>query len=315
MNQHSEFLFDNDGSELPIQMTYKLDGKIATDGNVDLSELIKSLDGFERILLIIERLYIQDQPAKRLIKNRHRIRSIIGPPQKGSWEAILLTFISIQASAYAPEIRKTNDAAGEWLWNQLKNMANFIFDNIEAAIDTKMLAEFLLKEMLLHFENKFSDFDLATTVRLLVDALQDFTEPLEKSATQLYLSHNQSFLTIGKNERDAITSILPDADDVESCEILKVPIRFIRLNLKTGRGLINFIDCPNKQKHCVIIDENFYQPRNRYASAFANEEWLIVEAIEVNAANISKQNYWRLISTTGETVEFTDDTLIDVGLE
>jgi len=259
-------------------------------------------------MYITERLFVQGLPVKRMPAKRSRLTSEVGPPKSGSWEALIYMVIGVQASAYAPEIREANEIATKWFWDRSTRLLKIIFSNIENVRDTKMLADILLDLMLEDIKYKFGEFDLSKTIRLLVDAIQDFSEPLERSAFQLYLSHMGSEYKLDQSDRDAIVVPLPDPYDIAVTDPYLVPVKIVRLNIKTGRGLINFVETPETQKHCIIEDPIVFEPKNPYGQSFSDQTWLLVEAEEVASSESGRQNYFRILSTSG--LEYVPETLL-----
>jgi len=299
-NDDYKKLFINDGDELPLVFKYHLQGKSADKHLADLHEISISLDGLERLIYISERLLTQHLPTKRIVPNRSRIRIAISPPKKGSWESDVIAVIGIFGSMYAPELREGNDKAGKWLWSKMNSLFNLLINSIDDARDTHMLAEIILTETIREAKHKINEVDLAKTIRLLVQALIDFSEPLEKSAETMYLSHSGQMFSMDQENRKSIIQPLPDAEDIPIGEPYWVPVKFVRLNIKTGRGLINFVNSPESQRHCIINDNIFEESEDHYTAAFTRRGWLYVELIKIAPSESGRQNYFRILNTDGE---------------
>lgn len=294
----------------PTRILYRLSGGLADSGVVDAAGLARSLDGLQQLLYVCERLFILQKATSTVrLPTRHAI--FLSPPRKGSWEQDLLWLMGVYVPLiYGEQIRDMDARAKRAIWEQIVEIKNFVIAHKVAARDSADLAKLVASHFLAEARGLIYDsVDLVSTVRLLLESLLFLTEPLEDSASNLDLECELGEpMQFNQDDRYSLALPLPDADDEQVTDEYETPIFFVRLNNKTGRGLINLLESPGHQRHCEVVDPKFLLSRNQYDLAYADRVWIVATVQEMKPSGSRRQTYFRILETSGE--RYVGETLL-----
>lgn len=141
-------------------------------------------------------------------------------------------------------------------------------------------------------------------------ALDNATAPLDSSAAREVLSLKGQTVEIVVDDkgRQAIKvpfeppTLDPDAEDV-----IEAAVKFVRINKKTGYGLLSFAKITDKSQlgqqrfHCE--DKSIRRRANQYTGSFHEDVPLVVKMQRKNYAADRRGHYWLILGTANPTEE------------
>ncbi len=279
-------------------------GSLASEGILRADEFSTHLDGLDRFLWICEEAIIFGRGINTYKFARHTSRLTIAPPNRGSWEAVALWIVGTWATGtLAPLVPKVNRRVAGWFLKHTRELWNQFVEWRTKSSDARHIAAQLQEFLYQASGAMITDEQSLTMVYQLDDALRDTLEPLSRSATETDVSVSGSTLIHATPvDRDVLHDPLPAEADEPLADPDLVSIRFIRLNVLTGIGLIQIEGQPGRQRHCQIVDDRVMKPGNPYALALTDQNWVRVWCQEMKPILAGRHKYFRVfdIEPNGE---------------
>lgn len=291
------------------ELTIKWEGQLADTGEIPAAELGAALQGWDRFLQLSFYSYqssdLQIPKTGTLMRVDFRVRRV----RKGSFvvdASITLGGIiatGVIGNAAYDAIKKV------WGWS-----VTLVQTHIKAKRERKTL-DGVVEE--LEKVAKANDIrvsvdreDTEDFAAALNTALDNATAPLDSSAAREVLSLRGQAVEIVVDDkgRQAIKvpfeppTLDPDAEDV-----IQAAVKFVRINKKTGYGLLSFARITDKSQlgqqrfHCE--DKSIRRRANQYTGSFHEDVPLVVKMQRKNYAADRRGHYWLILGTANPTEE------------
>jgi hypothetical protein len=304
-NQGNEFDTRSDAYELTI--TWQ--GGLAESGEIPAAELGRALQGWDRFLQLSFYSYqssdLQLPKAGTTMRVDFRVRSV----RKGSFvvDASVslggMILSGVVGSAAFEVVKKV------WGWSVL-----LVQTHIKAKRERKTLDGVVeeLENVAKAFEIRVSPDreDTENFAAALNTALDGATTPLDSSAAREVLSLKGQPLDIVVDDdgRQAIrVPFEPPTLDPEAEDVIEAAVKFVRINKKTGYGLLSFARPTDKSQlgqqrfHCE--DKSIRRRANQYTGSFHEDVALVVKMQRKNYADNRRGHYWLIFSTASPADE------------
>lgn len=286
----------------PLRVVLRFDGRAASNGVLTTDSLLASLKGWDNLLFLFDTLVLRGAPVGPRTMHLRRPATRVHTPQRGSFEIVLL-WAGLEAVKWG--YNKALDKGMPTLW---RLFCDFISSYPAMKYDADTLAS--LAEQLRKFLREASmnmiddEVNLYHSAVALEDVIYDATMPLDESATTLRLSTNidTRILEIDQDFRIKSAEPLQQERDTPLDAEREVLVRFVRLNVKTGRGLIEVYTegafLPSQ--YCLIDDPSLRLPRNPYSESLSSQDPLKVIAQKMQPKEGRYNVYWRIAGYVGE---------------
>ncbi len=301
---------DANGERFAI--TIRWTGKLAEDGEIPAAELGAALQGWDRFLQIAFHSYRSSSLKLPIAGKSTQMEFRVQRVQKGSFvvEAALVVggvFLNSFLGNAPYELMKK-----AWTWSVLlakthihakreRNTLDGVVEELERVAGANDIRVSVDRE---------DSEDFAAAIN---GALDNATIPLDSSAAAEALSMDGQAVAIVVDEssRQAIKipfeppRLDPDAEDV-----IEAPVKFVRINKKTGYGLLSFTRITDKSQlgqqrfHCQ--DKSIRRRANQYTGSFHEDVPLMVKMQRKNYAAERRGHYWLILGTASPA---TDDLL------
>lgn len=293
----------------PYEITIKWEGALADSGEIPAAELGAALQGWDRFLQLAfyshQASYLQLPKSGTDLRVDFRVRRV----RKGSFvvdASITLGGIvatGVIGNAAYDVIKQV------WSWSGV-----LVKTHIKAKRERKTLdgvveeLEAIAKQHDIRIsQNREDTEDFAAALNASLD---NATAPLDSSAAREVLSLKGETLEIVVDDagRQAIRlpfeppQLDPDADDV-----IEAPVRFVRINKKTGYGLMSFVrpsdasQLGQQRFHCE--DKSIRRRANSYTASFHEDVPLEVRMQRKNYAKERQGHYWLILGTAKTSAE------------
>jgi len=284
-------------------LTIKWDGELAANGELPAAELGAALQGLDRVLQLA---YYSQQTTKLEL------------PPSGTSSRVLFRVREVRKSSYIVEASIVaggiilNSVLGNASYDAIKGLWNWsatlITTHIKAKRERKTLDGVVEEIEKVAKSNgiriSVDRVDTEDFVTALDNALDNATVPLESSAATEVLSlKGQAIdIVIDKKGRQAIRMPFePPALDPDADEVIEAPVKFVRINKKTGYGLMSFVrpsdasQVPQQRFHCA--DKTIRRRANQYTGSFHTDVPLVVKMQRKNYAAERRGHYWLILGT------------------
>jgi hypothetical protein len=300
---------DTDTQSDAYELTIKWDGALADTGEIPAAELGAALQGWDRFLQLAFYSYqssdLQIPKPGTTMRVDFRVRRV----RKGSFvvdASITLGGIiatGVIGNAAYDAIKKV------WGWSVV-----LVKTHIKAKRERKTLDGVVEELEAVAKQNEIrvsvDREDTEDFAAALNAALDNATAPLDSSAAKEVLSLKGQTVEIVVDEagRQAIKlpfeppKLDPDADDV-----IEAPVKFIRINKKTGYGLMSFVrpadasQLSQQRFHCE--DKSIRRRANQYTGSFHEDVPLVVKMQRKNYATERRGHYWLILGTANPSDE------------
>ncbi len=291
------------------ELTLKWDGELADTGEIPATELGAALQGWDRFLQLSFYSYqssdLQIPKTGTSIRVDFRVRQV----RKGSFvvdASITLGGIiaaGVIGNAAYDAIKKM------WEWSVV-----LVQTHIKAKGERKTL-DGVVEE--LEKVAKANDIrvsidrqDTEDFAAALNTALDNATVPLDSSAAREVLSLKGQTVEIvvdGKGRQVIKAPFEPPTLDPDAEDVIEAAVKFVRINKKTGYGLLSFVRATDKSQlgqqrfHCE--DKSIRRRGNQYTGSFHEDVPLVVKMQRKNYAADRRGHYWLILGTANSTDE------------
>ncbi|MDX2132862.1 MAG: hypothetical protein SFY69_12500 [Planctomycetota bacterium] len=287
-----------------FQVTLTFDGELADRGELPAAELGAALQGWDRFLQLA--YYSQETSVLELPKSgtSFRVEFHVRKISKGSFLVDATLWFGVAAVGGIIGNRADAIANKLWEWSSKIIKAHIkakrekkTLDGVVAELETLAKAESVRVS-----KNREDSEDFATAVNT---ALTNATVPLDSSAAKevLALKGQAVDIVIDQNGRAAIRAPFdPPALDPEADPVIDAPVKFIRINKKTGYGLFQFVRPQDESQlgqqrfHCE--DKAIRRRANQYTGSF-HEDIPLKVRMQRKAYETSRHGHYWLIVGTG----------------
>jgi len=280
----------------------KCSGGLANSGQLELEEYASSLNGWQSFFELTGDLYLQSFPELQGLDRKARLSITVNAERRGSWETV---FEFVLLAAAAGVIGNRVDATAVWSFHRLMRWYRLLISrhmtvrkttsNIEelaAALEQLATQEnislelpksesvqddqMVLPRVYVEDDGAVEEEVVENRARALAEkidhALISGTRPLVFSCTQISLVplDDQPLFQMSRSDRQSVFS--PLSLPLPSGDWKAGSIQFERINRKTGRALIYFINEVNSLRtgpfYSRIVDKAVHDPDNIYTRAF-----------------------------------------------
>lgn len=282
----------------------KWDGELAANGEIPASELGASLQGWDRFLQLAyysqQTTRLQLPPSGTIARIELNVREV----RRGSFEIELwmkvaggIVLSGVLGNAAYDSIKAL------WKWTSA-----LVKTHIDAKRQRKTLdgvvedLEALAKQNEIRISVDREDTeDFAAAID---SALDNATVPLDSSAaTEVLTLKGQTLdIVIDKDGRAAIKMPFePPALDPDAEEVVEAAVRFVRINKKTGSGLMSFIrpadasQVPQQRFRCA--DSTIRRRADPYTGSLHTHVPLVVKMQRKNYSPDRRGHYWLILGT------------------
>ncbi|MBY0313828.1 MAG: hypothetical protein K2W85_17320 [Phycisphaerales bacterium] len=292
---------DIDLSGEAYNLTIKWDGELAANGELPAAELGAALQGWDRFLQLAyysqQTTKLELPPSGTSARVQFRVREV----RKGSYivEASIVAGGVILKSVLGNAPYDAIKAL--WKWS-----ATLVKTHIKAKRERKTLDGVVEELEKVAKENEIrisvDREDTEDFAAALDNALDNATVPLDSSAaTEVLTLKGQTLdIVIDEQGRAAIKMPFePPALDPDADEVIEAPVKFVRINKKTGYGLMSFArprdasQLSQQRFHCQ--DKTIKRRANPYTGSFHTDVPLVVKMQRKNYAAERRGHYWLIL--------------------
>lgn len=286
-----------------VEVTLRLTGNMAEGGELPASDLGASLIGWDRVLQLA--YYTQETSALEPPKPGTSSRVYMHVQRVGKGSVLVIILIWFGLTALEGVISNRSDAVGLRLFKWTKKL---VATHVDAKRKTKTLdgvvdrlEEAAKTEGIRFSNNREVSEDFATALNA---ALSNATLPLDSSAARSVLSLKGQDVDIVVDEqgRAAIRAPFePPALDPDADDVIEAPVKFIRINRKTGYGLLQFVRPQDESQvsqqrfHCD--DKSIRRRANQYTGAFHHDTPIRVKLQRKAYQQSRRGHYWLIVGT------------------
>lgn len=292
-----------------FELILKFDGKLAQRGELPAAELGAALQGWDRFLQIA--YYSQETNVLELPKSDTLLRIGFRVRHVGEGSFLVKAALWVGEAAAQGLIGSSADATVKrllaWSGKLIKRLVKSKREKrtLDGVVDG--LEKLAKAEKIRVNRNRVDSEEFATAIN---SALDNATVPLDSSAAREVLSLKGESLDIVIDEegRAAIRAPFdPPKLDPEADPVIEVPVKFIRINKKTGYGLFNFVRPQDESQvgqqrfHCD--DKSIRRRANKYTGAFHEDSPLTVRMQRKAYEKSRHGHYWLIVSVVEPDVE------------
>lgn len=284
-----------------FQVTLTFDGELAERGELPAAELGVALQGWDRFLQLA--YYSHEASVLELPKpgTTHRVEFHVRKISRGSLLVDATLWIASAAVGGIIGNRADALAIGLWKWTRKVIHAHIKAKRERKTLDgvVNELEAAAKSEGIRVSNNRENSEDFATAVNT---ALNNATVPLDSSAAKevLALKRLNVDVIIDQNDRAAIRAPFdPPSLDPDAEPVIEVPVKFIRINKKTGYGLFTFTRPKDESQlgqqrfHCD--DKSIRRRANQYTGAFHEDTALVVRVQRKAYEKARHGHYWLIV--------------------
>ncbi len=284
-------------------------GRIADQGEMPAAELGVALQGWDRLLQLA--YYSQHASILEVPKpgTSFRVEFHVRRISKGSLLVSAVLWIANSAGS---------ELVGEGAKVALGKLVKWASKMIKAHIEAKSVQRTLdgavdaidavaRGEGIRVSKNRVDSEDFATALNT---ALMNATVPLDSSAAKQVLSLKGQVvdIVIDDNDRVALRAPFePPALDPNAEPVIEVPVKFIRINRKTGSGLLTFIRPTDEsqlgQQRFRCEDKSIRGRANNYTGAFHEDTALVVRVQRKAYEKTRHGHYWLIVGPARTRVD------------
>ncbi len=285
------------------ELTITWDGELAETGEIPAFELGAALQGWDRFLQISFYAYQSADLQLPKAGTSNRVDFRVRRVRKGSF--VVDATIELGGIIAAGVIgNAAYDAIKKfWGWSAL-----LVKTHVKAKRERRTLDGVVEElERVAHSTDIRVSVDREHTedfAAALNSALDNATVPLDSSAAREVLSVKGQDIQIVLDHagRQAIaTGFEPPTLDPDAEDVIEAPVKFIRINKKTGYGLLSFVRITDKSQlgqqrfHCQ--DKSIRRRANQYTGSFHEDLPLVVRMQRKNYSTERRGHYWLLLGT------------------
>lgn len=285
-------------------LTLTFEGKLAEDGQLPAAELGAALQGWDRLLQLA--VYSHESATLAVPKSGtgFRVEFRVRRVSKGSFLVDAMIFVGLAAAAGITGNRADAVVLRVWKWastlvkthiraKRNKGTLDAVVDDIEAVAQAEDIRP---------SKNREESEDFVTALN---SALDNATVPLDSSAGREILSLKGKALDIVIDEagRTAIRAAFdPPTLDPEADDVIDAPVKFIRINRHTGKGLLEFVRPADESQlghqRFHAEDRAIRRRANQYTGAFHHDVPLMVKMQRKAYAVQRHGHYWLIVGAS-----------------
>ncbi len=294
---------------IALQLTLRFDGSMASRNEIPAAELGLALQGWDRFL----RLAYYSHESGRLclppIDTQYRIELNVRRVTSGS---VLVDATLYIAGAVVSGIIgnvATDGAKKFWRWSSA-----LVKTHIRAKREKQTLEGVVaeIEELASHNDlqvekDREKSEDFVTVVNSALDAA---TVPLDSAAAKeiLAMKGQEVEIEIDRRGRTAIRApFRPPTLDSDADAVIEAAVRFIRINKKTGTGIMQFVrpqdDSQTGHQRFHAEDPAIRRRANQYTRAFHRDEPLTIRAQRKAYDANRRGHYWLIVDAPASDVD------------
>lgn len=288
-----------------VEVRFHLEGKLADAGEVPAGELGLALQGWDRLLQMT--FYAEQTNLLELPKpgTSFRIAFHVERVEQGSVLVLACIYFGTRAAEGIVGGRadalavKLFRVCGRFIKGLIRSKAEK--GTLDATVDE---VEAIAKDENIRVsKNREVTEDFATALNA---AAANATVPLDSSAAKerLSIKGQDVDIVVDQAGRQAIRAGFdPPSLDPEADEVIEAPVKFIRINRKTGYGLFQFTRPKDESQvgmqrfHCD--DRAIRRRANQYTGAFHEDTSLTVKMQRKVWEQSRKGHYWLIVGAAG----------------
>ncbi len=272
------------------RLIFRLDGDIASTGQVDAEQLGVSLAGWSRIIRLHSAAHFRGWASSSSNYEGLKFELRAATPNRGSYEITIFAVATGILSAASWDVIKS-------VWGKLP----YVFDALLASKRESLEAKFIAERIRIAAEyNMPPTEDQEEEIKFakeLDKAAKGAATPINKSANtaELILPNNEIIL-INSSSKRWIDQPIPTAPIVEnSGPIDRREIKLLAINRRNGWGRFEFVrpreHIESRQQDCKVINNMASAPNNIYTKSL-NEQTTIRVWIQLITRPESEKGSW-----------------------
>lgn len=266
------------------------DGLNADQGIIELEDLTRSLDGWERFWQTSTAIYLNKKLSTKPLPTDIRPEIKIQAFEKATFDVNVVVFIPLGLMVGYDLLKCICKWQVELFKTHVQTKKRFI-SRKQAITNLEVFAK-------TYEINAKSKMETARVLDSIDQDLIEFVEPIDKSAKRIIVTSRsmEKKLTVTSSDKRSLKSGYHAEDGIDMAGYEKCRVKFIRINNQTGRALVEF-DKPkdiNQVGHIYsqIIDPIVKTPKNIYTRAFYEGTFINIWGKIIRSKRSNKFRHW-----------------------
>lgn len=282
----------------------RLEGVRADAHEVDAAAFGQSLLGLQRFLQLSHASYHKSALKVPVVGGTHTIRLRLRTVTSGSVQAEIGMYLLDAAVQGVIAAIAWEMILQTWNWSRKLHSQMIHVKRSKLSLESAVeVFEGLAKSEGIGISRDRGESE--EFVESLSSALIATTEPLESSAAKQVLSIPGHTTDIVTDSRGRFAICMPfAATEVSDDEpVIEVPVKFIRINKKTGRGIMSFVrpsdESQMNEQRFLCEDRSLRRRANPYTGAFHHDDALVVRTQRRAYEKNRRGHYWLILGIGG----------------